>query len=516
MSELASEPVDTAPAGRRPAGGKRQRPWLTLTAVCLGGAVVGLDGTAVTIAAPYIGRSVGATLGDLQWIANAYLITLAIGLLPAGRLADRIGRRRTFVIGVFAFGLTSLAIALSTTVTTLVLFRALQGFGGALLQPASLALIRSVFPSDRMGGALGIWGGANALALGLGPVIAGVVVQSMGWPAVFLLNVPVAAVTIALTYFAVGESRGPNMGLLAPLLRLLRRRAVSVAASVLVVSSFAVFGLLFMLTLYLQNVHGFQPITAGLWLLAPIAIVVVSAPIGGVCAERFGPRWPVAAGLLLISAGLFGLARLTPDSGFGDLVRPAVLVGFGTGLCAVSATHSIMGATPDSMTGMASAIQQTASQVGGILGIGLIGSVMSYTVTGALGARINEARLPQPYSGELQRGVDDVTQGMVPQTSAPPGTVSNAVRAITDLVFTDGMGAAFVVGALVTLLVGVPLGLSLSSRPTAHQTRRPPDAAADVDGEGGHQQRADHEGVEQHAERDEERDLNHEQDRQYG
>ncbi|MQA10158.1 MAG: MFS transporter [Pseudonocardiaceae bacterium] len=503
--------------GRPAASGPRQRPWLTLTAVCLGGAAVGLDGTAVTIAAPHIARSVGASLGDLQWIANSYLIALAIGLLPSGRLADRIGRRRTFAVGVIGFGLTSLAIALSTGVTALILFRALQGFAGALLQPASLALIRAVFPVDRLGVALGLWGGANALAIGLGPVVAGVIVQGFDWPAVFLLNVPIAVITTALIYLAVGESKGPSMGLAAPLWRLLRARAVSVAASVLVLSSFGVFGLLFMLTLYLQNVHGFQPITAGLWLLPPIGIVVISAPIGGVLTERFGSRWPVAGGLLLMAAGLFGLAQLTADSNFWDMVRPAVLVGFGTGLCAVSATQSIMGAAPDSMTGMASAIQQTASQIGGMLGIGLMGWMMSARVLDALPQRINEAHLPAQLGFEMRRGVDDVAQGMVPETSAPGGgPVAGAVRTVTDLVFTDGMGAAFLLAAGVILL-GVLLAMLLrTSRPAAHQAAGPPDAPADVHGERGHQQGANDQGVEQHAEGDQERDLDHEQDRQHG
>ncbi|TCP46856.1 putative MFS family arabinose efflux permease [Tamaricihabitans halophyticus] len=442
----------------------RRRPWLALVAVCIGIGMVGLDGTAVTIASPHIAETTGASLGDLQWVANAYLIALAAGLLPAGRLADRIGRRRTFTIGVVGFGVTSLAIALSTDVTVLILFRALQGIAGALLHPAALALVRSVFPPGRLGAALGVWGGANALAIGLGPVVAGVIIQASGWPAVFLLNVPIAALTVVLIYLAVGESKGPGGGLLGPLLQLIRIRAVIVPASVLILSSFAVFGLLFLLTLYLQNVHEFAAITAGLWLLTPIAVVAISAPLSGMLTQRYGPRWPVIAGVVLMVAGLLGLAQLTTDSGFGELVRPALLVGFGTGMCAVAATQSIMGAAPDSMTGMASAIQQTASQIGGILGIGLMGWMMTTRVNSTLPDRITEAGLSQGLGTELRMGVSEVTQGVVPETSAPDsGPIAGAVRAVVQIVFVDGMGVAFLLATAVIAL-GVPLAMMLRRR----------------------------------------------------
>jgi len=157
-----------------------RHPWLTLSAAVLGGAMVGLDGTVTTIAAPYLSRSVGASLGDLELIANAYLVALAVCLLPAGRLADRIGRRVTFVLGVGVFGLASLALALSASVPALVLLRTIQGVAGALLQPSALALLRNAFPAGKLGLPLGVWGGANALAIGLGPVIGGVIVEELG------------------------------------------------------------------------------------------------------------------------------------------------------------------------------------------------------------------------------------------------------------------------------------------------------------------------------------------------
>ena len=438
------------------------RPWPTLLAAVLGGAMVGLDGTVTTIAAPYLARSVGASLGELELIANAYLVALAIGLLPAGRLADRIGRRRTFVLGVGLFGLSSLALALSGSVWALVLFRLVQGIGGALLQPAALALLRNAFPPGRLGLPLGVWGGANALAIGLGPVVGGLLVQGLGWPSVFGLNVPVAVVTVVLTLLAVAESKGPasRRGVLR---ELLGRKAVSLGAAMVAISSFGVFGLLFLLTLYLQNVHGMRPVEAGAWMLAPTCVVVLAAPVGGVLAQRFGPRWPVLAGLVLVAAGLTSLTLLDVGSGFTDLLYPGALVGAGTGLCTIAATEAIMGATPEHASGSASGLQQIASQAGGVLGVVAVGIVMSWQVSASLPARLSQARLPHPLSDQVGAGTDFLSQGLVPpgfDEGTVGARVANAVSTISKLAFLDGMGAALLIAACVSL-AGAGLALWL-------------------------------------------------------
>lgn len=428
--------------------------------------MVGLDGTAITIAAPYISESAGATLGQLELIANAYLVALAVGLLPAGRLADRIGRRKTFVLGVLGFGLASLGIALSSSVWALVLFRVLQGLAGALLQPAALALVRNAFPAEKLGLPLGIWGGANALAIGLGPVIAGVIVGSWKWQAVFLLNVPIAVITIALAFFAVKESKGPRHGVPKALRMLVATRAVWLGSVMVAISSFGVFALLFLLTLFLQNVKGLGPIEAGAWMLAPTCVVVLSAPIGGLLAQRFGPRWPVVTGLVSVAAGLMGLTLLDSDAGFSDLLYPSVLVGFGTGLCVIAATEAIMGAAPDESSGSASALQQVASQVGGVLGIATVGAAMSWQVSQTLPSWVSTAGLEKPLGDAVLAGKDAVAQGNVPRGFDPAavgGELAGAVRAISHLSFVGGMGTALVISAGVTM-VGAILALWLPSR----------------------------------------------------
>ncbi|MCW3064921.1 MAG: Nitrate/nitrite transporter NarK, partial [Solirubrobacterales bacterium] len=320
------------------------RPWLLVAAVCLGGMMVGLDGTAITIAAPWIARSTDASLADLTLIANVYLVTLAVCILPAGRLADRVGRRATFVVGTLGFGACSLGISLSTGVGALVAFRAGQGLFAALLQPTALALLTTAFPRERLARVLGIWGAVNALAIGLGPVFAGFVVQGFGWPAVFLVNLPVAVLAVAVVRVAVSESRARPSP--RPLRKLLGQRPTRVGAALVALSSFAVFALLFLLTLYLQNVHGLTPSTAGAWLLAPTLAVVIGALVGGVLTERIGPRWPVMIGMVAVAIGLVGLAQVSVDSGYWDVASPAMLLGLGTGAWVIAATSTIVDDSP--------------------------------------------------------------------------------------------------------------------------------------------------------------------------
>lgn len=353
-------------------------PWWTLVAVSLGGMMVTLDGTALTIAGPNIAHSVGASVPELQWIANSYLLALAAGLFPAGRLADRVGRRRMFVVGVVGFGLASLLIAAATTVWLLITLRTLQGLSGALLQPAALALLRAAFPPHRFDLAIGVWGGASALTIAAGPVIAGFVVQQFGWRVVFMVNAPVAALTLVMVWIAVAESRAAG----APGRRrdLIRAPGVLLGAVLTALSYFSLFGLLFFLTLYLQDIRGLGPMSAGEWLLPFTAVIVVSAPIGGALTGRYGPRLPAAVGLLLVAAGMLGLLVLDADTTRLQMLPAALVMGLGTGIAMVAAIHLIVTGAPAGESALASALQQVATQLGGVAGILTLGLVMPGTV----------------------------------------------------------------------------------------------------------------------------------------
>ncbi|MCW2952561.1 MAG: Nitrate/nitrite transporter NarK [Conexibacter sp.] len=434
------------------------RPGLLLAAVCLGGMMVGLDGTAITIAAPWIARSTDASLADLTLIANVYLVTLAVCILPAGRLADRVGRRATFVVGALGFGACSLGISLSAGVGELVAFRAGQGLFAALLQPTALALLSTAFPRERLGMVLGVWGAVNALAIGLGPVFAGFVVQGFGWPAVFLVNVPVAVLAVALVRVAVGESRARPSP--RPLRTLLGQRATRVGAVLVAMSSFAVFGLLFLLTLYLQNVHGLTPSAAGAWLLAPTMAVVIGALVGGLLTERIGPRWPVVIGMVAVAIGLVGLAQVSVGSGYWGVASPAMLLGLGTGAWVIAATSTIVDDNAADLAGTASAVQQAASQIGGVLGVAVIGVVVSVRVGDVLGARLREAGVSRPVAAAVARAHDLVAEGRAPLPRGSSEQLGEAIRTASHLAFTTGMQTAFLLSAALIALAA-PLGLLL-------------------------------------------------------
>jgi MFS family permease len=431
----------------------QSRPSWTLVTVSLGGMIVGLDGTALTIAGPDIAQTAGASLTELQWIANAYLVALAIALFPAGRLADRVGRRRTFVAGVAGFGVASVLIAVSSAAWLLIVLRAVQGVCGALLQPAALALVRASFSGKRLDLALGIWGGAGALSIAAGPVVAGLIVQHFGWPVVFLINAPIAAVTVALALCTVGESRAS--GLPGRPRDLIRSPGVALGAVLTGLSYFSLYGLLFFLTLYLQNLRGFDPVGAAGWLLPLTAVVVLSAPIGGGLTARFGPRWPTVGGLVLILVGMLGFLALGPASSQAEVLPAALVLGAGTGVALIATTQVIITNAPSSMSGLASALQQVATQLGGVAGILVLGLVMSWKVGEVLppGADVSQA-----------------AQGLGPDAAA----------------FIPGFQAA-VVAAAVVIAAGAVLATRTSGRPSA-QPAGPPDVAANVDGERRNQQ----------------------------
>ncbi len=327
----------SSPKHERPRGDLLSRlqsnPWLTLVSVALGVVMVGLDGTVVSIANPFIARDLGASLESLQWVTNAYLLALAVLLIVGGKLGDRLGRKKVFLTGIGGFALTSLMVGLSGSIGQVILWRALQGVFGALLMPNTLALLRSVFPAEKLNAAIGIWGASSAISLAAGPIVGGLLVENVSWESVFYLNVPVGVIALVVGFAVVRESRDdrPNqrfdpLGVLLlagslfalvfgvvkaqtwgwsstntigflggaavllalfvvvelrirePLLALslFRSPSVSIGTILVLVNFFAMFGVLFFITLYLQNVHGSSAVGTGVRLL-PLTVVFWSA-----------------------------------------------------------------------------------------------------------------------------------------------------------------------------------------------------------------------------------------------
>ena len=339
---------------RAPAdSGMRGNPWWTLAAVSIGVIMVGLDASVVAIANPRIAADLHASLSDLQWITDAYLLALASLLIFGGKLGDRFGRREMFFIGVAGFALTSVGIGMIGTVAGVITLRALQGVFGALLMPSTLAIVRSTFPAAKLNTAVGIWGAASGVSIAAGPIVGGLLVEHVNWQSVFYINAPIAATALAIGAMAIVESRSEHTdrldipgiaalsgglflivfglikaqnwgwlagttlgvivaGLLAiavfvvielrsaePLLplHLFANRSLSIGTAVVLINFFALFGTLFFMTLYLQNVHGFSPFDAGVRTLPLSLALMVSAPLSGFITDRFGPRPAMVAGL---------------------------------------------------------------------------------------------------------------------------------------------------------------------------------------------------------------------------
>ncbi len=440
--------------GRRPAPRTREgtaesvlvygtsRARWVIAASVLGSGIATLDSTVVGIALPSIGRSFHAELGTLQWVITGYALTLAAFLLLGGSLGDRLGRRRIFSIGVIWFALASAGCGLAPNGATLIAARVLQGIGGALLTPASLAILQASFQPDDRPRAIGAWSGLGGLATAAGPLIGGYLIAVASWRWVFFINLPVAAAVLAFTVRHVPESRDPSAtghvdatgavlgvaflagltygliqgpshgwtstGVLASLvvaaiaapafvvversltnpllpLALFRSRQFSAANAVTFVVYGALGGTLFLLPVELQLVAHYSPLESGLALLPVTAIMLVFSARSGRLASRIGPRLQMSCGPIVIGAGLLLLTRATHPGSYVTTVLPAVIV-FGIGLAITVAplTSTAMGAAPAEHSGVASAVNNVVARAAGLLAVAVLPLVAGLTGPTAL------------------------------------------------------------------------------------------------------------------------------------
>jgi EmrB/QacA subfamily drug resistance transporter len=495
-----------------PAQGRRGHPWWTLASVAFGLIMVGLDGTVVAIANPVIGRELHTSLAQLQWVTNAYLLVLAVGLIFGGKLGDRFGRRAMFLTGVVGFALSSLAVGLLGgdivgSIGAVIAFRAVQGAFGALLMPNTLAILRATFPPEKLNMAVGIWVGSSAISVALGPIVGGLLVQHVSWESVFYLNLPVAAVALLVGVPVLAESRDerperfdfPGVALLAaglflivfgfikaetwgwgsartvgflaggvvllavfalvevrtrmPLLpmRLFANRSLSISTVVVLVGFLSLFGVLFFLTLYLENVHGYSAVQAGVRMLPLSATMMLAAPIGGVLTQKLGPRLTMAAGLAVIGAGLLWMTGVHAESGYSTLWPPFVCIGVGIGLMITASSEAIVGNAPVSDAGVAGGIQSTATQLGGVMGTAILGSVLTTQVSASLVRKLVGAGAPATIAHQLKAAgaAELVGQGLAPTLAHVPTKLQVAISTGSHLAFMSGLHTALVVSAII-------------------------------------------------------------------
>ena len=491
----------------------RDNPRLTLVAVAFGVIMVGVDGTVVAVANPYIGRDLHASLADLQWVTNSYLLVIAVSLILGGKLGDHFGRRRVFLLGVVGFALTSLCIGLVDTIDGVIVLRGVQGAFGALLLPNSLALLRTAYPEDELNRAFGIWVSATAIATAAGPIVGGLFVEHISWQSVFFINVPIGAVALAIGVLVLRESRESvaqrfdaggiatlGLGLTAivyglikaqswgwmstgtliliglgvlllglfvvveqrsahPLvpLGIFRDRSVSLGTVVVLLDFFALFGVLFFVSLYLQNVHGYSPVAAGLRLFPLTITFAVSSPIGARLTDRFGPWLPITVGLTASSVALFSFVTLRVNSSYLHLWPPFILLGLGIGLVVTAATDAIVGNTPEDDAGVAGGVQTTAIQLGGVLGTAVCGSILGLRVASALSGDLASSGVPASAAQQVTKAAANVSQGLAPVPAGDTGRLAAAITEASHAAFMSGFQVVMLIAASVAL-AGAALG----------------------------------------------------------
>jgi EmrB/QacA subfamily drug resistance transporter len=510
MSELNAETeAQLSGSAAAPAPARQGGKWWTLTAVCLGTFMLLVDITIVTVALPAIQRALHSSFSDLQWIVDAYALTLAAFLLTAGSLADMYGRRLLYLVGLVMFTGASALCGFAVSTIMLELSRALQGIGGAIMFAVSLALLADAFRGRDRGVAFGVWGAITGLAVAIGPLLGGVLTSGISWRWIFFVNVPIGVVAVMLTGTRVAESRNPaairpdwagfalfTAGLASLVYALIESSrasftdgvvvgcfasaAVLLAAFVLVewrvtnpmfdlglfrlpafsgglVAAFglsaSIFAMLLYLVLYLQDNLGYSALGTGVRMTIISGGTLITATIAGRLSSKVPVRFLIGPGLVLVGVSLLLMRGLTATSAWTHLIPGMILGGLAVGLVNPPLASTAVGVVRPERSGMASGINSTFRQVGIATGIALLGSLFASKVTDEVMARA--AAVP----GMSSRGAEiagAVKSGQVQRFFASlPAPVRQTVGAVTRAAFTAGLDQILLVAAIIALASGV-------------------------------------------------------------
>jgi EmrB/QacA subfamily drug resistance transporter len=417
--------------------------WWTLAAVSVGLFMIMLDNTVVNVALPSMQRSLHLQLADLEWVVAGYALTFAAFMLTGGKLADLLGRRLIFMAGLVIFTGASLACGLAPNGGFLIGSRVVQGLGGALMNPATLSIIAATFAPRERGKAIGIWAGVSAMALAIGPLVGGLLTEHINWHWIFFINIPIGVVGLLTAPLLIEESRDTSLhqrpdvpglvtssaGLFAltygfieantygwgstrilvafaiaivtlvtfillehrqrvPMLdlSLFRNRTFSGANTAMLFVGLAMFGTFLYLTLYMQNVVHYTPVKSGATFLPMTVLIILVAPNAGRLSDRFGSRWFVGVGMLLISAMLLYFSRLGAHTTFWHLLPGLLIGGFGMGITMTPVTAAAMSSVSVDKAGVGSAVLNSMRQVGGSLGIAVMGAIVAHVAASSVKA----------------------------------------------------------------------------------------------------------------------------------
>ena len=510
------QPTREARTGREDRG-QRGNKWWTLVAVCLGTFMLLLDITIVTVALPDIQRALHSSFADLQWVVDAYALTLASFLLTAGSLADIYGRRVLYLIGLVVFTGASALCGFATSTLMLQLSRGLQGVGAAIIFAVSLALLANAFQGKDRGVAFGVWGAVTGLAVALGPLIGGALTSGLSWRWIFFVNVPIGIAAVALTTMRVAESRSPSatrpdwagfviftaalaslvygliesnqrsftdglvLGCLAaaavllavfliverrsahPMfdLRLLRLPTFSGGSVAAFGLSASIFSMLLYLVLYLQDILGYSPLGAGVRVMYLSGAILVSATVAGL-SSHVPVRLLIGPGLIIIGVSLLLMRGLNAGSTWTHLIPGMIVGGVGVGLVNPPLASTAVGVVPPQQAGMASGINSTFRQVGTATGIALLGTLFSNDVKDEVLTRT--AAVP----GLSTRGPEiagAVQAGQIGNVIARlPAPARHLVGTITRAAFTTGLNRILLVAAIIAFVAGVVSLAAIRSR----------------------------------------------------
>ncbi len=477
------------------------RRWLILGVLCMSLLIIVMDNTILNVAIPSLIVDLGATNSDIQWIVDAYVLVFAGLLLTTGSLSDRYGRKGALQLGIVLFGIGSAAAAMSTTANGLIATRAFMGIGGALIMPATLSILTNVFRDPReRGRAIAIWAGFSGLAVAIGPITGGLLLEHFSWQSVFWVNIPIGAAALLLGALFIPTSRDPAQGRIDPLgavlsffglasllfaiiegpskgwsdplvvssfaiafvllasfiiwerhtthpmldLSVFRNARFSAGSGTITLVFFAMFGSILLMTQYWQLVHGYSPLQAGVRLLPYAMTMMVVAPLSARFVERQGTKRIVTLGLTLVATGLALLSTIESDSPYPLVISYFMLMAAGMGMTMAPATESVMGSLPRAKAGVGSAINDTTRQVGGALGVAVIGSV----VTSVYSQRIFDVGSLFGLS-QSQESIAESSLGGAQQVAASLGDQAGAFVQAANDGFVDALSVGLRVAAVV-------------------------------------------------------------------
>jgi EmrB/QacA subfamily drug resistance transporter len=500
--------------------------WWTLGVLCLSLLVIGLDNTILNVALPTLVRDLHASGSALQWMVDAYTIVYASMLLTTGSMGDRFGRKGALTVGLLVFGLGSTAAAFSGSSGALIAARAVMGIGGCLIMPATLSILTNVFPAGERGKAIGVWAGVSGLGIAVGPAIGGWLLQHFWWGSVFLVNVPVVIAALVAGRFLVPTSKDPSAprldftgtvlsaaglltllygiieaptkgwgdsGVLAgfvagalllaafilwesrsdhPMLdvRFFKNPRFSGASFAVTLVFFAMFGVSFLLTQYLQFVLGYSALAAGLGFIPVAAALMIAAPLSAPLTTRVGSKVSVAGGLAGVAVALAVLSRATAGSGYLLIGIVLALLGLSMGTAMAPATDSIMGSLPLAKAGVGSAVNDTTHQVGGALGVAILGSLSAAVYH----SRITASGDLQSLPATARAAVHDSLGGAV-SVAARAGAAGRPIAVAANRAFVHAMSITAMAAAGIALLGALVALVYLPARPAEEQLEEPAD-----------------------------------------